>query len=282
LTKTICSHSQVSMPTMLYGTAWKKERTAELVERALIAGFRGIDTACQPRHYNEPGVGIGIQNAVDKGIPRASIFVQTKFTPVNGQDPQSIPYDKNASLGTQVVQSFKVSQHNLQTKIIDSLIVHGPYPDWDDMMEVWSALENLAQQGLVRQIGISNCYDPDYFGRLYQAAAIKPAILQNRFYAETGFDIELRKFCSLHKIVYQSFWTLTANPRILSHSSMRQIADALQCTTAQLFFAFLMTQGIQPLTGTTSEEHIRLAVDVGNIKIIRDQIDVIAKLGPFI
>jgi diketogulonate reductase-like aldo/keto reductase len=38
-------------PDFLYGTAWKEDRTAGLVERALRAGFRGIDTANQRRHY---------------------------------------------------------------------------------------------------------------------------------------------------------------------------------------------------------------------------------------
>jgi pentose-5-phosphate-3-epimerase len=36
---------------LVYGTAWKKEKTAEHVEMAVKTGFRFIDTACQPRHY---------------------------------------------------------------------------------------------------------------------------------------------------------------------------------------------------------------------------------------
>ena len=31
------------MPLIMYGTAWKKERTTELVTMAVKAGFRGID-----------------------------------------------------------------------------------------------------------------------------------------------------------------------------------------------------------------------------------------------
>ena len=47
--------SSVRMPPIVYGTAWKKERTRELVLQALQAGYRGIDTACQPKHYAETG-----------------------------------------------------------------------------------------------------------------------------------------------------------------------------------------------------------------------------------
>ena len=68
-------------PYLLYGTAWKKDDTASLVSQALHAGFRFIDTACQPKHYNEAGVGLGIKTAIDSmGLSREDIFVQTKFT----------------------------------------------------------------------------------------------------------------------------------------------------------------------------------------------------------
>jgi len=40
-------------PFLIYGTAWKEDKTAELVEHAVEVGFRFIDTAAQPKHYNE-------------------------------------------------------------------------------------------------------------------------------------------------------------------------------------------------------------------------------------
>ena len=59
------------MPGLLYGTAWKKADTERLVTMALQEGFRGIDTACQPRHYDEPGVGAGIAAALGTSLQRA-------------------------------------------------------------------------------------------------------------------------------------------------------------------------------------------------------------------
>ena len=56
------------VPRLLYGTAWKKERTQELVELAVRTGFRGIDTACQPKHYYEPGVGAAMQKLIADGV----------------------------------------------------------------------------------------------------------------------------------------------------------------------------------------------------------------------
>src|SRR5262249_24118034 len=88
----------MQMPGILYGTAWKKWQTESLVRQALAQGFRGIDTACQPKHYHEPGVGDAVAAAIAGGdLKREELFLQTKFTSVGGQDPARIPYDPNTS-----------------------------------------------------------------------------------------------------------------------------------------------------------------------------------------
>src|SRR5580693_7114912 len=95
-----------AVPDFLYGTAWKEDRTAALVELALRAGFRGIDTANQRRHYHEAGVGEGLAAVYRAGVvTRADLFLQTKFTYRPGQDHR-LPYDPAASLSVQVAQSM--------------------------------------------------------------------------------------------------------------------------------------------------------------------------------
>src|SRR5712692_9682321 len=95
-------------PSFIYGTAWKKDATAELVQAAVSAGFRSIDTANQPRHYEEPLVGEALEALAAGGIGRDALFVQTKFTPANGQDHR-VPYDPEADLTAQVHQSLESS-----------------------------------------------------------------------------------------------------------------------------------------------------------------------------
>ena len=66
-----------SEPAFIYGTAWKKGETPRLVKEALAAGFRGIDTAAQPRHYREELVGIGLREAFKEGkVQRSDIYVR--------------------------------------------------------------------------------------------------------------------------------------------------------------------------------------------------------------
>ncbi len=247
----------VKMPPIIYGTAWKKDRTADLVVKAIRAGFRGIDTACQPKHYNEPLVGTALYRLKDHGIEREALFLQTKFTPLSGQDPRQVPYDKNSPVELQVAQSFEASKKNLHTEYVDSLVLHSPMQPHALLMKVWNAMEKIQKTGGARQLGISNCYNTETIRSLYTDANVKPAVVQNRFYQETGYDADLRHWCSNHGVIYQSFWTLTANPHILASNTVRTIAQKYQKTEAQIFFRYLSHSGIVPLTGTSSEQHMR-------------------------
>eukprot|EP00696_Hemimastix_kukwesjijk_P016115 gnl/Hemi2/4421_TR1551_c0_g1_i1.p1 gnl/Hemi2/4421_TR1551_c0_g1~~gnl/Hemi2/4421_TR1551_c0_g1_i1.p1 ORF type:complete len:300 (+),score=100.18 gnl/Hemi2/4421_TR1551_c0_g1_i1:34-900(+) len=248
----------VQMPRLIYGTAWKEARTTELVVKAVVAGFRGIDTACQPKHYQEDLVGAAlVKLANEHQIPRSSLFLQTKFTSLSGQDPNRLPYDRNAPLADQVRQSFARSLQNLHTDYLDSLVLHGPLNTHQKTMQVWRVFEEFHASGKVKQLGISNCYDLEMLQAIFNEATVKPAVLQNRFYAESGYDVELRAFCRQQNIVYQSFWTLSANPRVLSSAAVQGICQKRNWTPAQVLFRFLIQTGAAPLTGTCNQEHMQ-------------------------
>lgn len=256
-----------NIPRLLYGTAWKKEKTAELVTKAVKYGFRGIDTACQPKHYHEAGVGEALQKLDNMGISRKELYIQTKFTPLNGQDPLNVPYDKKAPLSEQVAQSFEVSKRNLGVSYVNGLVLHSPLENSDRTMIVWQAMEKIHSEGGAQEIGISNCYDLEILKDLYEAASIKPTILQNRFYQETDYDSEMRKWCLERDIIYQSFWTLTANPHILASATVQKLAQTYQKTAAQIFFRTLIDIGIVPLSGTCSDKHMKEDLEVLNFEL---------------
>jgi diketogulonate reductase-like aldo/keto reductase len=254
--ETFTSSGGIRLPRILYGTAWKKSDTASLVAMALHQGFRGIDTACQPKHYNEAGVGEGLAAALGSGLARDDVYLQTKFTPLSGHDPERIPYDPRAPIAEQVAQSFEVSLRNLRTDRLDCLVLHSPLPTPVQTHEAWQAMEQRVDAGQAGQLGISNCYQLRELQALYVGARIKPAVLQNRFCAETRYDRDLRTYCRQNNIIYQSFWTLTANPQVLSHRTVVALAEKYQRTTAQILFRYLTQSGVAPLTGTRSEAHM--------------------------
>jgi diketogulonate reductase-like aldo/keto reductase len=216
-TQTKMSRFQHVFPSIIYGTAWKKERTKDLVELAVRTGFRAIDTACQPKHYNEAGVGDALETLYsDNFVRREELFLQTKFTSLQGQDPAQVPYDVQAPLTDQVNQSFNKSLLNLRTSYVDSLILHSPMQTMEETLTVWNEFESFHKQGRVRYLGLSNCYDLSMLTKIYNSVSIKPTFLQNRFYHQTGYDQDIRAFCRANSIHYQSFWTLSANPDLLN------------------------------------------------------------------
>lgn len=272
-----CAHGTV-MPKLIYGTAWKKDDTTRLVELALSRGFRGIDTACQPKHYQEELVGKGIHNFLNSGkLNREDLFIQTKFTSLNGQDPNRIPYDRKAALDKQVQQSLAKSLENLGVTYLDSLVLHGPLRTHEENMQVWREFEKAHGDNKTKQIGVSNFYDLSMLQALFKDAKIKPAVVQNRFYPQTNWDKDLRAWCSENGIHYQSFWTLTGNPEYLSHPSVTNAATKLQCTPAQAFFRFVMDLGICPLTGTKNPTHMDQDLKVLDMELPKEDFDNIRK-----
>src|ERR671918_98549 len=212
----LTAYNGVSIPSFMYGTAWKKEATAELVQLAVRSGFTAIDTANQLIHYQEALVGEALQALEKKGIQRDALFLQTKFTPVGGQGGQS-PYDASADLTTQVRQSFDSSLTHLGNGYVDSYVLHAPFSrrglgeaDW----EVWAAMEDLYESGKTKMIGISNVTAAQ-LTQLCEQASVKPMVVQNRCYAALAWDKEIRKICQTHGIIYQGFSLLTANTDFL-------------------------------------------------------------------
>jgi diketogulonate reductase-like aldo/keto reductase len=67
------------IPTVIYGTAFKFDNTAVLVEAALKAGFRGIDTSGSLSAYREKLVGDGLRKVLADetlNIKREDLYVR--------------------------------------------------------------------------------------------------------------------------------------------------------------------------------------------------------------
>jgi diketogulonate reductase-like aldo/keto reductase len=269
------------IPEFLYGTAWKEERTPALVEFALRAGFRGIDTANQRRHYFEEGVGKGLAAAYRAGVvTRADLFLQTKFTYRPGQDHR-LPYDAGASFSAQVAQSMASSLEHLGTDYVDSYILHGPasgYAWTDTDAEVWEAMKKERDAGRARLLGVSNV-SLQHLEELEGTRSEIPAFVQNRCYARLGWDRDVRRFCSQRKIVYQGFSLLTANLEVLRHPVVVRLAADHEVRAAQVIFAFARAVGMLPLTGTSNPEHMRQDLASLCLKLSSDAVQEIERLA---
>jgi diketogulonate reductase-like aldo/keto reductase len=277
---TLTTYNNMSLPSFMYGTAWKKDATARLVELAVDAGFRAIDTANQLIHYQEALVGDALQALAARGIRRDALFLQTKFTPVNGQDHRT-PYDASADLTTQVTQSFDSSLSHLHTDYVDSYVLHGPYSRWGlgaSDREVWTAMEGLYQSGKTKMIGISNV-TAEQLAQLCAQAAVKPMVVQNRCYAALAWDREVREICRTHGIIYQGFSLLTANRGVLADPEVRAIAAQHRAGIAQVIFRFAMQIGMLPLTGTTNPQHMKEDLQAEEFTLSGEDVQRIETIG---
>ena len=269
----LTANNGVPIPSLMYGTAWKKEATTELVQFAVASGFTAIDTANQLIHYQEALVGEALQALAKKGIKRDSLFLQTKFTSVDGQGGRT-PYDPSADLTTQVCQSFDSSLNHLGTDYVDSYVLHAPFQrrglgtaDW----EVWTAMEGLYRGGKTKMIGVSNITGAQ-LAQLCEQANVKPMVVQNRCFAAVGWDKAVREICRTNGIVYQGFSLLTANREVLGDPEIHAIATRINATVAQVIFRFAMLIGMLPLTGTTNQQHMKEDLQAGQFTLTDEEV----------
>jgi diketogulonate reductase-like aldo/keto reductase len=276
----LIAYNHVPVPSFMYGTAWKKEATTQLVQLAVAAGFTAIDTANQLIHYQEALVGEALLTLAKQGVPRDRLFLQTKFTSTNGQDHRT-PYDASADLTTQVIQSFDSSLAHLHTDYLDSYVLHGPYQRQglgEADREVWAAIEGLYRSGKTKMIGISNV-TAEQLAQLCAQATVKPMMVQNRCYAALGWDKEVREICRAHGIIYQGFSLLTANQGIFAEPAIRAIAKRLGAGLAQVVFRFAMQVGMLPLTGTTNPQHMKEDLEAEQLILTAEDMQVIETIG---
>ncbi|KAJ9602179.1 hypothetical protein H2200_013299 [Cladophialophora chaetospira] len=260
-------HVISALPAFIYGTAWKKGATSELVYQALCNGFTAIDTAAQPKHYREDLVAAGISRAIKEGkVKRSDVYVQTKFTSVDGQNPGDMPYDPKRPLADQVNASVLSSLKNFNfadvvaegedAQYIDALVLHSPMPTLDQTLEVWQTLEQYVPNE-IKHLGISNC-NLFTLMDLYERSRIKPSVVQNRFYPNTKFDIGVRQFCREKNIIYQSFWTLSGNPSLAWSNEVGGLANQVGISTQSALYCLVLgLQNVAILNGTKSVQHMK-------------------------
>jgi hypothetical protein len=180
-----------------------------------------------------------------------------------------MPYDPSAPLATQISTSVTSSLANIRhtddtssesTTYVDCLLLHSPLPTIDQTLQAWALLESYVPHQ-IRTLGISNVTLP-ILQTIYESSTVKPSVVQNRFYPQTGYDVALRAFCRDKNITYQSFWTLTGNPALLKS---RVVGVGVGKEVA--LYALVGGLRIEVLNGTTDGGHMR--EDLEGLEMVR-------------
>ena len=134
-------NSKFSIPQIGFGVYLSPpEKCVKSCSEALKAGYRHIDTA---QYYeNEADVGKALR---ESGLPRNEVYITTKILSA-GKDSDET-YKK-------VVES--ISKLSGEGGYVDLFLIHTPNGGPEARKLMWQALEKAKDEGLIRDIGVSN------------------------------------------------------------------------------------------------------------------------------
>jgi hypothetical protein len=181
-------------------------------------------------------VGAGLRRALEDGtVARDDVYLQTKFTSVDGQDrAQALPYDLRAPVREQVRQSVARSLANLGVERLDAVVLHSPLRTREATLEAYRALEGCVGENKIGRLGVSNIYDPAELSWLIEAAAVPVSVVQNRWYEGNGWDwpSELPFCCADQSTTCASGTGSRTSPSGRSRAA-RACSRATRCATSR-------------------------------------------------
>lgn len=220
------------MPVLGLGV-WQMAAGAETekaVEWALEAGYRLVDTATMYR--NEESVGAAIRRS---GVPREEVFVTTKLPPPH----------------TDASRQLAKSLDRLGLEYVDLYLIHWPLPFGNT--RIWHELEALREQGLAREIGVSN-FGAERLEKLFGRAQQPPAVNQVQF-SPFRYRRRLLDFCRERGIVLEAYSPLAhgSGPR---DPAVTALAGRIGRTPAQVLLRWAIQRGTVVIPKSSSRERI--------------------------
>jgi diketogulonate reductase-like aldo/keto reductase len=232
----------VELPQLGFGVFQIPPRdTAEVVTRALLAGYRHIDTAAA--YGNEAGVGQAIHAA---GLDRREVFITTKCA--NGDHGYE-----------QARRALKSSLDRLELDHVDLYLIHWPVPAHDRYVETWRAFIELQAEGLTRAIGVSN-FNPPHLARVIRETGVTPAVNQVELHPHFQ-QAGLRRVHADLGIVSEA-WSPLAQGRVLDDAAISAIAVAHGKTPAQVVLRWHVQLGNVVIPKSVTQARIEENFDI--------------------
>ncbi|HFK3155950.1 2,5-didehydrogluconate reductase DkgB [Citrobacter sedlakii] len=229
------------------------------VKTALALGYRAVDTA--QIYDNEAAVG---QAIAESGIPRGELYITTKIWTENLSKDKLIP-------------SLKESLKKLRTDYVDLTLIHWPSPNNAvPVAEFMQALLEAKEQGLTREIGISNFTIPLMEKAIAAVGVDNIATNQIELspYLQNGKVVEWAK---QHGIHITSYMTL-AYGKALNDEVISRIAAKHSATPAQVILAWAIGEGYSVIPSSTKRENLASNLQALNLKLDAEDKHAIATL----
>ncbi|MDR2930511.1 MAG: aldo/keto reductase [Propionibacteriaceae bacterium] len=249
-----------TIPQLGFGT-FKVEPglTQGIVEEALAAGYRHIDTATG--YANETGVGAAIRAS---GIPRDLLFVTTKLA-----NPDQKAGDVRAA--------YERSLAALNIDYIDLYLIHWPMPAVDKYVSTWDQLVQFKQEGLTKSIGVSNFQIP-HLQRIIDATGVAPAVDQVELHPVFQ-QIELRKYLDEHDITVEAWGPLgQGRYKLDDFPAITNAAIAHDKTPTQVVLRWHIQSGTVVIPKASSRAHMDENFDLFDFELTPAEMEAIEGL----
>ena len=248
----------LKIPTVGFGT-WKisDDEAPSVIEAALAAGYRAIDTAAV--YGNESGVGIG---ASESDVKREEIFLTTKvWNTDQGYDA--------------TLRAADSSLKRLKTEYIDLYLIHWPMPNQDKYVATWKALNRLRTEGIAKSIGVCN-FNIDHLERLINETGIVPVINQIELHPLFQ-QIELREFHRKHKITTEA-WSPLARGKLFENTLIAELSKKYNKTPAQIILRWHFENGIIAIPKSSTPKRILENIDIFDFNLSFEDLTIINTL----
>ncbi|TKK88578.1 aldo/keto reductase [Herbidospora galbida] len=244
-----------SMPLVGLGTYPLQGRTAiDAVLTAVDAGYRLLDTAAS--YGNEAAVGAGVR---ESGLPRKDFFVTTKL---RGED-------HGAAKARAAIEG---SLERLGLDYVDLYLIHWPLPRLGLYVETYAALLELAREGLIRSVGVSN-FTPEHLDAVVKETGVHPAVNQRQV-SPTHAQAALVDAPQGDPTVLQAWSPLERNTGVLEHPVIVEIARRVGKAPSQVVLRWLLDRGIGVVPKSGDPGRQRENIDVFDFRL--DAADVAA------
>lgn len=246
-------HTGRMMPLLGLGT-WKLTRdTANLVQSALKAGYRMIDTSGD--YGTQPGIATGLRQA---DLPRDDFFVSTKVEETED-----------------AYESAKRNVGELDIGHADLILIHRP-PEYGAGERLWDGLIRAREDGITRDIGVSN-YTIDQIDALVETSGEVPVVNQIEW-SPFGFSEDMLAYCRRNGIIVQAYSPLTRGD-CLDDSKLEAIAQAHGKTPAQVILRWNLQLGTVPLPKANSLEHQKENIDLFDFSLTDSEMKTLSGLN---
>lgn len=250
-------HNGNSMPSVGLGVfrVENNDVAKDAVKHAIQSGYRSIDAAFI--YGNEVKVGEGIAEGIKAAnITREDLFITSKiWIDDYGKDNVQKAYEKSLNL--------------LGLDYLDLYLMHWPGTDLDLLLNTWEGMENLYNQQLVKNIGVSN-FNIDHLEILINQANVKPVLNQVEFHPYLT-QTELRNYLSKHNIKMES-WSPLMNAEILQDETVNRIAKEINKSPAQVIIRWNIDHDVITIPKSVTPSRIEENFEVFNFSLNDDQI----------